>query len=92
MHVNLICLIQGDSLQPHNGMKFTTKDQDNDTWNKNCAVHYYGGWWFYDCHNCNLNGFYYKTAVQSSKSVIWFLFGKTWVSLKSARMMIRSKA
>lgn len=38
----------GDSLSPHNNMKFTTKDQDNDMWNDmNCATRYSerGGWW-----------------------------------------------
>ena len=91
MHFNLSFVIQGDSLKYHNGMKFTTKDQDNDTHGKNCAVMLKGGWWFYDCHNCNLNGPYHKSAVNAAKSVSWYLFGNAWVSLKSARMMMRSK-
>ena len=83
---------KGDSLQPHNGYKFSTKDQDNDIWAKDCVAVYPGGWWFYNCHECNLNGSYYQSAVKSSKAVSWYRFGKAWVSLKSARMMIRSKA
>ena len=74
-------------------MKFTTKDQDNDTWGKNCAVYYTtGGWWFYDCHSCNLNGPYHKSAVKSHNSVSWYTFGNAWDSLKSATMIVRSKA
>ena len=92
MHVNLICLIQGDSLQHHNGMKFSTKDLDNDTWGKNCAVEFKGGWWFYGCIDCNLNGPYHKSAVKSPVVVGWYKFGNEWTSLKSAKMMIRPNA
>ena len=92
MHVNLICLFQGDGLKRHNGMKFTTKDQDNDPSGKNCAVEYKGAWWFYDGMNCDLNGPYHKSAVKSVYVVGWYDFGNEWISLKSARMMIRSKA
>ena len=43
-----------------NGMKFTTKDRDNDQWNsKNCAVSgaggNAGGWWHDICSNILLN-------------------------------------
>nr|XP_034327996.1 ryncolin-1-like isoform X2 [Crassostrea gigas] len=34
----------GDSLAYHNGMKFSTRDQDNDLWNKHCSVEHQGGW------------------------------------------------
>jgi len=46
-----ILTISGDSLGFHNGMPFTTKDQDNDLEkNLNCAQKYHGGWWYKNCH------------------------------------------
>ena len=38
--------LAGDSLITHNGMMFTTKDQDNDANELNCADRYHGGWWY----------------------------------------------
>ena len=48
----------GDSLTYHNGSSFSTRDQDNDQWDDNCAVSYKGGWWYKSCHLSNLNGEY----------------------------------
>lgn len=90
--INMICnCIAGDSLSNQNGMKFTTKDQDNDTHNKNCAVMNHSGWWFKDCFWSNLNGWYRNSAVHQWESIIWYTLGKTNLALKNARMMIRSK-
>ena len=41
-----------------NGMAFTTRDRDQDTWGaSNCAIQYKGGWWhtacFSYCFNCD---------------------------------------
>ena len=40
---------------PHNGMKFSTPDNDNDKWSRNCAAHFKSGWWFNFCRNININ-------------------------------------
>ena len=39
----------------HNGMKFTTKDNDNDNIGSNCAVTYKSGWWHTSCAVININ-------------------------------------
>lgn len=83
-------IFQG-GLSHHNGKNFTTKDQDNDTHGKNCAVLFQSGWWFTDCFLSNLNGRNQKSAVKSWKSIIWYTLGNTNLALKNARMMIRSK-
>ena len=58
-----------DPLVLHNGTYFTTKDQDNDRWGKNCAIHNWsntptGGWWYYNCAHSQLNTLYkHKSAI-----------------------------
>ena len=40
----------------HNGMKFSTPDNDNDrTSNGNCAASFKSGWWYHHCYNININ-------------------------------------
>ncbi|XP_049305758.1 ficolin-1-like [Bactrocera dorsalis] len=74
----------GDSLTPHVGMKFTTRDQDNDLGSENCAVYFKGAWWFKKCYHCHLNGRY----GQKRAGVVWHDISLN-ESLKSAQMMIR---
>ena len=48
----------GDNL---NGMRFTTRDRDNDKYSNNCAISRYGGgsgWWYNVCTQLVLNGPY----------------------------------
>ena len=49
----------------HNGMKFSTFDQDNDLSIANCAYHVLGGWWhnscFYACLTCRQSNTSWKT-------------------------------
>ncbi|XP_075037231.1 fibrinogen-like protein 1-like protein [Mixophyes fleayi] len=39
----------------HDNMKFSTADNDNDRWDKNCAEVSGGGWWFDSCRSAFLN-------------------------------------
>ena len=73
----------GDSLFYHNGMKFSTKDQDNDQYNGNCAVLFKGAWWYKYCHHSNLNGKYFSgTATTYADGVIWYHWKGLYYSLK----------
>ncbi|XP_052704320.1 microfibril-associated glycoprotein 4-like [Crassostrea angulata] len=81
----------GDSLAYHNGMKFSTRDQDNDLWNKHCSVEHQGGWWFNACIHAILNGPYLKSAKITAVGMTWYTFGNEHRALKRASMMIRPK-
>ncbi|XP_061386309.1 ficolin-1-like [Musca vetustissima] len=80
----------GDSLKSHIGMKFTTKDQDNDLHAEgNCAVIYMGAWWYSKCHSSNLNGHYGDKSY--AKGVDWYSFSGHYNSLTYVKMMLRRK-
>ncbi|XP_061176958.1 fibrinogen C domain-containing protein 1-B-like [Saccostrea echinata] len=81
----------GDSLAYNNGMKFTTKDQDNEENSGNCAVSRHGAWWYNWCAYGNLNGEYAQSAVSGWKYTIWYHWKQTTEALKQTVMMIRYK-
>ena len=76
----------GDSLANHNGMKFTTKDNDNDIYGSNCAVSFKGGWWYYNCYQSNLNGLYLVNS-KSDAGIRWSLWKQD--SLEFTEMKLR---
>ena len=79
----------GDVLKYHNGMKFTTKDRDNDIRKKeNCATAYHGGWWYNSCHYSNLNGMHAGKHILSPKYDTWYKFDD-YYSLASDQMKVR---
>ncbi|XP_052677505.1 ryncolin-2-like [Crassostrea angulata] len=82
-----------DSFSYHNGMAFSTADNDNDRYSKNCAQMYGGGWWYNSCHQSNLNGKYYQKQAPTALSISWLYWKDTseWNSLKSSKMIIKSK-
>uniref|UniRef100_A0A3Q0T1V1 Fibrinogen-like protein 1 n=1 Tax=Amphilophus citrinellus TaxID=61819 RepID=A0A3Q0T1V1_AMPCI len=76
----------------HQGIKFSTYDQDNDNYNGNCAKEDKGGWWFNKCHSAHLNGKYYPNGHYSSVTddgVIWYTWRGWWYSLKTSIMKLR---
>jgi len=83
----------GDSMAFHNGMPFTTKDQDNDLNGVgNCAVVFHGAWWYKKCHKANLNGFYYNGHnSMSATGISWRFLKDNWYSHKYVEMKVRSQ-
>ena len=81
----------GHSSTNLDGMKFTTRDRDNDNYKKNCAkVH--NGWWFNACFRAALNGPYRETdSFPAWQGIIWY----TWLgenkSLRKVVMKIKPK-
>ncbi|XP_072120372.1 fibrinogen like 1B isoform X1 [Mobula birostris] len=77
----------------HNGMQFSTLDQDNDRYLQgNCAQEGKSGWWFNRCHSANLNGKYYRHGNYTAKhdsGVLWSTWKGLWYSLKFTTMKIR---
>jgi len=73
-----------------NGYKFTTKDQDNDIWNGQCAQQFKGAWWYKSCHRSNLNGLYIGGVHTTfADGIEWNAWTGLYYSLKSTKMMIR---
>ena len=86
----------------HDGMKFSTIDEDNDenvddyqhssqyyTKGK-CAVWYGAGWWFKNCFQANLNGKYLRNSRSTEENGIhWNSFHPKNYSLKASTMMIK---
>ena len=77
-----------DPMAYHNGMRFTTKDVDNDRMMlRNCAVYRgpeepTGGWWYNRCWHINPN-----MILQDNTSGL--VFNSNWHGFKSVQMKIR---
>ena len=81
----------GDSLAKHNGMKFSTKDRDNDLKHGgSCAQRFQGAWWYNRCHDSNLNGLYHGGHHKSyADGVNWEHWHGDHYSLQKTEMKIR---
>ncbi|XP_072041684.1 ficolin-1-like [Amphiura filiformis] len=79
----------GDSLNGHNNMAFSTYDRDHDSYSSlNCAENFEGAWWYFSCHNSNLNGRYLGPTGTSGSGMRWVSF-KFHQSLKTTKMKVR---
>ena len=77
-----------DGIYNHNGMPFSTYDQDNDRDPNNCAQEFKGGWWYNNCYTANLNGKYINPPSNSSTGMRVHTWNEK-LSLKSSQMKIR---
>ncbi|KAJ0060048.1 hypothetical protein NL108_002841 [Boleophthalmus pectinirostris] len=80
-----------NSLVTHDGMKFSTFDNDQDTWSENCAKKFVGAFWYSNCHDTNPNGIYRWGADNSLYAVgmEWDSWKGRDYSLKAISMKIR---
>jgi len=66
----------GDSMEYHNGMKFTTKDRDQDDRDTgNCAQQFNGGFWYKSCHHAHPTGLSSATKKSASSKYINYKHG-----------------
>ena len=73
-------------------MQFSTKDDDNDLSDGNCAQAYKGAWWYNGCHASNLNGLYLSGSHSSNADgVNWGAFKGHYYSLKRTEMKAKTK-
>lgn len=81
----------GDSLQHHNGMMFSTRDRDHDTYpGMHCAQAIKGAWWYTRCFQASLNGQYLHGSYTSFYNGInWTAFRGEKYSMKKASMKMR---
>ena len=78
----------GDSLTYHNGMQFSTSDNNHDRHASRCADGHHGAWWYNACCQSNLNG-RYRSGSNGWDGVVWHTFLNNQVSLKFAQMKLR---
>ena len=75
----------------HNGIQFSTRDKDHDTYTTSCSVTYHGSWWYFGCYDANLNGRYYKEGERTvwGEGITWENWKGNNVSLKTVTMQMR---
>ena len=80
----------GNSFTLHDGMKFSTRDEDNDLAPDHCAKIFKGAWWYKKCHQSNLNGLYLAGRHGSyADGVNWLHFKGYHYSLKKTEMKVK---
>ena len=79
----------GDSMNYHNGMKFSTKDRDLDTYFGNCAIHNSGAFWYKQCYAVHLNGIYPPDNLIKAKYISWYSSGTEFGRIHFVEMKLK---
>ena len=81
----------GNSLRYHRNMAFSTKDRSNGKNSGKCVAYYKSAWWYNNCANANLNGYYYHGSHVGSayRGINWYTWKGPSYSAKRAEMKIR---
>lgn len=88
LYVKGYCGTAKDSLSVHNGLLFSTIDQDNDPDNsKHCSKTNGGGWWYKFCGMAFLNGYYVPSP---EVGMSWIKWKNSIHRLKQTTMKIRT--
>ncbi|KAK3864011.1 hypothetical protein Pcinc_030272 [Petrolisthes cinctipes] len=97
-HANVYFGNAGDALYSHNGLPFSTFDVDNDNRDgdfveRSCARLYKGAWWYGNCHDANLNGWYLGGPHRSfADGVNWYTWTGYNYSLRRTVMKFRPQS
>ncbi|XP_028260565.1 angiopoietin-related protein 3 [Parambassis ranga] len=94
LHISHLSGDLPDAMANSTGMRFSTKDRNNDNnRNSNCARNYSGGWWLSSCGETNLNGRYLwlrgKGRSMRRKGLHWKPGTGSSYSLKMTKITIR---
>ena len=80
------------------GMMFSTQDQDNDLYNRNCASDFCrGGWWYKSCARFNFNGNYEGDVTPTLTGILVPFIDTTTPgasnskAVKTVKMIIRTR-
>ena len=79
----------GNSLDYQNGMKFTTKDHDQDYYEGNCASFNTGAFWYRACHAVNLNGVFPPDNLEKPYYISWKLLPTNFGRIIFSEMKMR---
>ena len=72
-----------------NGMKFTTRDKDQDTLPTNCASTFIGGWWHKNCFLAKFTGPHFEGHHGFALGISWEAITSRNFSFKKVSMKVR---
>ena len=89
-HIGAYSGTAGDSFGYSNGLLFSTKDRDHDTYAHSCAAHCHSAWWFGTCSGSSITGRYLRPPHHlQEKGIHWDTFKGVKYSLKHTEMKVR---